>query len=103
MADAQQAAAAHTQGLTRRDLALASKVVQEGRALLILLNKLDALPEAAAIRVRGLCVATTPAWEPCSACATLSTLYSAPADPAATPGTLLASSKAGVAKRAKEA
>ena len=51
MADAQQAAAAHTQGLARRDLALASKVVQEGRALLILLNKLDTLPEAAAARV----------------------------------------------------
>jgi predicted GTPase len=52
VADAQQAAGPGARGLARKDLALASKIVGEGRALLILLNKLDALPQAAAARVR---------------------------------------------------
>ena len=39
-------------GLTRRELALASKVISEGRALMVALNKLDALPQAARNAVR---------------------------------------------------
>lgn len=32
-------------GLSKRELALANRIVQEGRAILIILNKLDLLPE----------------------------------------------------------
>lgn len=35
-----------TSPATRQDLALASKVVEEGRALVVLLNKMDAVPDA---------------------------------------------------------
>jgi len=35
-------------GLSQRELALAGSVVHEGRCLLVALNKLDALPSAAA-------------------------------------------------------
>ena len=66
MADAQQAAAKDARGLSRKDLALASRVVSEGRALLILLNKLDALPQAAAARVRACPV--MPHAHCCTAC-----------------------------------
>ena len=45
MADAQQAVAAGARGLPKRDLALAARIVGEGRALLILLNKADLLPK----------------------------------------------------------
>ena len=45
MADAPQAAAAGARGLPKRDLSLAARIVGEGRALLILLNKADLLPE----------------------------------------------------------
>ena len=41
-------AAAHGGGLSKREVALAGSVVHEGRCLLVVLNKLDALPDGAA-------------------------------------------------------
>ena len=47
VADASHAAA-HGGGLTKREVVLAGSVVHEGRCLLVVLNKLDALPDGAA-------------------------------------------------------
>lgn len=39
-------------GLTRREVALSSRVISEGRPIIVAINKLDTLPEAARSDVR---------------------------------------------------
>lgn len=45
MVDALAAYKLETIGMTRRELALASNIIDEGRALVVLLNKIDAIPK----------------------------------------------------------
>lgn len=43
--------ASQKEGVTRRELALASNVIAEGRALIVLLNKFDAVPDELKLQV----------------------------------------------------
>ena len=53
-------AASEKRGVTRRELALASNVIAEGRALIVLLNKYDAVPNNLKLEVNCTLVAPAP-------------------------------------------
>ena len=44
------------QGVARRELTLATKIISEGRPLIVVINKLDVLSDAGRVKVRRCCL-----------------------------------------------